>query len=192
MVIIWPPDIDLWTIFGPLWPARKNNWKPLLYTKEIWDCTMIKSIQKHFSLSPDGTKTQDMWHLTVTANIYRIWEKKCNGKKESFVCFHSLFLLMTVLKIWLTFGGHGCEKNYLGMKIIQNDIQSNVFLGNFAYTFWFWHLKASVMCIFWDFCNFMAKFGQKSLFWSDIFFDNAIRSMKKTAVMLLIIGIFWH
>ena len=70
-------------------------------------------------------------------------------------------------------------KNYLGMKIIQNDTQSNVFLGNFAHTFWFWHLKASVMCIFKDFCDFMAKFGQKSLFWSDIFFDNAIWSMKK-------------
>ena len=70
-------------------------------------------------------------------------------------------------------------KNYLGMKIIQNDTQSNVFLGNFAHTFWFWHLKASVMCIFLDFCNFMAKFGQKSLFWSDIFFDNAIWSMRK-------------
>ena len=70
-------------------------------------------------------------------------------------------------------------KNYLGMKIIQNDTQSNVFLGNFAHTFWVWHLKASVMRIFLDFCDFMAKFGQKSLFWSDIFFDNAIWSMKK-------------
>ena len=32
MVIIWPPDIDLKTIFSPLWPARKNNWEPLIYS----------------------------------------------------------------------------------------------------------------------------------------------------------------
>ena len=90
---------------------------------------------------------------------------------------------MTVLKIWLTFGGHGREK-IIKAWIIQNDTQSNVLFGNFAYTLWFWHLKASVMSIFFfffflDFCDFMTKFGQKFLFWSDIFFDNAIWSMKK-------------
>ena len=31
MVIIWPSDIYLWTVFGPLCPARKNNWEPLTY-----------------------------------------------------------------------------------------------------------------------------------------------------------------
>ena len=84
-------------------------------------------------------------------------------------------------------------KNYLGMKIVQNDTQSDVFLGNFGHTVWFWHLKASVMCIFKDFCNFMDKFGQKSLFWSTwhIFWQCNLE-YEKTAVMLLIIDIFWH
>ena len=32
-----------------------------------------------------------------------------------------------------------------------------------------------LLCVFFkDFCDFMAKFGQKYLFWSDIFFDSAI------------------
>ena len=84
-------------------------------------------------------------------------------------------------------------KNHLGMKIIQNDTQSNVFLDNFAHTFWFWHLIASVMCIFSDFCHFMAKFGCKSPFWSDIFLTMQL-GVWKTAVigLLLVIDIFWH
>ena len=79
----------------------------------------------------------------------------------------------SVEDLTLTFGGHGREK-FIKAWIIQNDTQSNVFLGNFAHTFWFWH-----MSIFLDLSDFMTKFGQKSLFWGDIFFDNAIWSMKK-------------
>ena len=29
MVLIWPSDTCLWTVFSPLWPTRKNNWEPL-------------------------------------------------------------------------------------------------------------------------------------------------------------------
>ena len=64
--------------------------------------------------------------------------------------FRNLITYMTVLKIWLTFGRHGREK-FIKAWIIQNDTQSNVFLGNFAHTFWFWPLKASVMSFFFFF-----------------------------------------
>ena len=37
MVNIWPSDIYLWTLFGPLWPARKNNWEPLVYNDRYDD-----------------------------------------------------------------------------------------------------------------------------------------------------------
>ena len=76
--------------------------------------------------------------------------------------------------VWRT---RACE-NYLGIKIIKHDTQSNVFWGNFERTFWFWHLKASVRCIFWDFSHFKAKIGWKSPFWSDIFLTLHIEAWK--------------
>ena len=69
----------------------------------------------------------------------------------------NLITYMTVLKIWLTFGRHGREK-FIKAWIIQNDTQSNVFLGNFAHTFWFWPLKASVMSFF--FYRFLRFYDQ--------------------------------
>ena len=36
MVNIWPSDIYLWIIFGPLWPTRKNNWEPLIYSYTLF------------------------------------------------------------------------------------------------------------------------------------------------------------
>ena len=105
------------------------------------------------------------------------------------------WLLMTVLKIWLMFGGHGREK-FIKVWIIQNDTQSNVFLGNFAHTFWFWHLKASVMSIFFFFFFRFLRFYDQ--IWPKIpvlelhIFWQCNLEYEKTAVMLLIIDIFWH
>ena len=55
-------------------------------------------------------------------------------------------IIQDLTYVWRT---RACE-NYLGIKIIKNDTQSNVFWGNFECTFWFWHLKASVMCFFFE------------------------------------------
>ena len=89
-----------------------------------------------------------------------LWIEDARPQQYTKVLFVT-WLLMTVLKIWLTFGGHGREK-FIKAWIIQNDTQSNVFLGNFAHTFWLWHLKASVMSIF------LANFSIFAILWPNL------------------------
>ena len=76
--------------------------------------------------------------------------------------------------IWRT---RACE-NYLGMKIIKYDTQSNVFWGNFECTFWFWHLKASVMCIFWYFTILRPKLAKNRHFGVTYFLTLHIEAWK--------------